>query len=127
MWVKDMAAAQAAMAAHAWTPPLLSGLVERMKREHVEKCFGQCAKAYSLISAEHLARTIGVTAAKVSEMADAAHWTTDAETGKIKYEVQGSGGSGGEIFENEFSGMIKDEKRAKLAYDYSLEAVKDFL
>ena len=51
----------------------------------------------------------------------------DEETGKIKYEVQGSGGSGGEIFENEFSGMIKDEKRAKLAYDYSLEAVKDFL
>lgn len=53
--------------------------------------------------------------------------TKDEETGKIKYEVQGSGGSGGEIFENQFSGMIQDKRRAKLVYDYSLDAVKDFL
>ena len=32
MWVKDVAAAQAAMGAYAWTPPLLSGLLERMQR-----------------------------------------------------------------------------------------------
>ena len=53
--------------------------------------------------------------------------TKDEATGKIKYEVQGSGGSGGEIFENQFSGMIQDKRRAKLVYDYSLDAVKDFL
>ena len=53
--------------------------------------------------------------------------TKDQETGKIKYEVQGAGGAGGDLFENEFSGMIKDVRRAKLAYDYSLDAVKDFL
>ena len=34
---------------------------------------------------------------------------------------------GGEIFENQFSGMIKDERRAKLSYDYSMDAVRDFL
>ena len=37
------------------------------------------------------------------------------------------GGAGGDIFENEFSGMIKDERRAKLVWDYSLDAVRDFL
>ena len=31
------------------------------------------------------------------------------------------------IFENEFSGMITDERRSKLMYDYSMEAVKDYL
>jgi len=35
--------------------------------------------------------------------------------------------SGGEIFENEFSGMIKDERRARLAWDYSMDLVKDFM
>ena len=38
-----------------------------------------------------------------------------------------AGGAGGEIFENEFSGMITDEKVGKLAYEYSMEAVKDYL
>lgn len=37
MWVKDMAAAQAAMAGYNWTPPLLSGIVERMQREHLNR------------------------------------------------------------------------------------------
>ena len=48
----------------------------------------------------------------------------DEETGKFKYEVQGAGGAGGGaggLFENEFSGMVKDKRRAALAWDYSLE------
>ena len=45
----------------------------------------------------------------------------------MKWEVQGAGGAGGDLFENEFSGMIKDERRAKLVWDYSLDAVRDFL
>jgi len=49
------------------------------------------------------------------------------QTGEWEWQVQGAGGSGGEIFENAFSGMIKDERRAKLAYDYSMDAVRDFL
>jgi len=49
------------------------------------------------------------------------------ETGEWEWQIQGAGGSGGDIFENEFSGMIRDERRAKLAYDYSMEAVADFL
>ena len=81
MWVKDMAGAQAAMAAHAWTPPLLSGLLERMQREHLARSFAQCARAYSHISAEQLSATLGVPPAKVAALADAANWTTDAETG----------------------------------------------
>jgi len=81
MWVKDMAAAQVAMGGFAWTPPLLAELVARMQREHLERSFAQCARAYSLISAEHLASTLGAPVGKIAQMADAACWTTDAETG----------------------------------------------
>jgi len=51
----------------------------------------------------------------------------DKETGDWVVQVQGAGGSGGDIFENEFSGMIKDERRARLAWDYSMEQVRDYL
>jgi len=50
-----------------------------------------------------------------------------AEGGGAKVEMQGAGGAGGEIFENEFSGMIRDDRRAALAWDYSMAAVGDFL
>ena len=39
----------------------------------------------------------------------------------------GSGGGEAAIFENAFSGMINDERRGRLMYEYSMEAVKDFL
>jgi len=51
----------------------------------------------------------------------------DKETGEWKVQIAGAGGSGGDIFENEFSGMIKDQRRAKLAWEYSMDLVKDFL
>ena len=51
----------------------------------------------------------------------------DKETGEWKWQVQGAGGAGGEIFENQFSGMIKDSRRAKLAYDYSMDLVNQYL
>jgi len=51
----------------------------------------------------------------------------DKETGKWEWQIQGAGGSGGDIFENQFSGMISDSRRAKLQYDYSMELVKDYL
>ena len=35
--------------------------------------------------------------------------------------------TGGDIFVNQFSGMIKDERRATLAYDYSMDLVQDFM
>jgi len=41
--------------------------------------------------------------------------------------VGNAGGAGGEIFENAFSGMVRDERLGALAWDYSMEAVKDFL
>jgi len=39
----------------------------------------------------------------------------------------GAGGAGGAIFENEFSGMVSDEATGKLAFDYSMDAVRDYL
>jgi len=48
--------------------------------------------------------------------------------GSAQYMGDGNaGGSGGEIFENNFSSMVNDEKTRKLAYEYSMEAVKKFL
>lgn len=81
LWVSDAAAAQAAMVAHVWSPPLVSGLVTRLQREHLQRSFRQFAKAYSIISGEALAKALGVPVATVHEMANAANWTTDAESG----------------------------------------------
>merc|ERR1719160_1749114 len=49
------------------------------------------------------------------------------DTGKWEWQLQGAGGSGGEIFENQFSSMINDPRRAKLQYDYCMNLVKDYL
>merc|ERR1719353_1554733 len=46
------------------------------------------------------------------------------ETGKWEWQLQGAGGSGGEIFENQFSSMINDPRRAGLQYDYCMNLVK---
>jgi protochlorophyllide reductase len=48
-------------------------------------------------------------------------------TGKWEWQLQGAGGSGGDIFENQFSSMINDPRRAKLQYDYCMNLVKDYL
>ena len=54
-------------------------------------------------------------------------WNGSAKQFAINAKKYGAGGAGGEIFENEFSGMIVDEERGRLAYEYSMEAVKDYL
>jgi protochlorophyllide reductase len=41
--------------------------------------------------------------------------------------VVGAGGAGGELFENRPSGAVKDEKKGKQLWDYSMAAVQDFL
>ena len=41
--------------------------------------------------------------------------------------VGNAGGSGGDIFENEFAGMVMDERLGELSWDYSMAAVKDYL
>jgi len=46
---------------------------------------------------------------------------------KFRTGAGGAGGGSAAIFENEFSGMISDARRGKLAYEYSMEAVRDFL
>jgi len=48
--------------------------------------------------------------------------------GDAKYMgVGNAGGSGGDIFENSFSGMVNDEQLGELSWEYSMAAVKDFL
>jgi len=48
--------------------------------------------------------------------------------GDAKYMgVGNAGGSGGDIFENEFAGMVRDEELGKLCWDYSMDAVKAYL
>jgi protochlorophyllide reductase len=49
------------------------------------------------------------------------------QPGEVNVGAGGSGGGGEAIFENEFSTMVNDEKTGKLAWDYSMEAVKKFL
>jgi protochlorophyllide reductase len=52
--------------------------------------------------------------------------SVETDEGVLRAKV-GAGGAGGEIFENEFSGMITDEEVGRLAYEYSMELVKDYL
>ena len=54
-------------------------------------------------------------------------WNGNAQQIAVNAKKAGAGGSGGEIFENEFSGMINDERLAAMSYDYSMQAVKKFL
>jgi len=49
------------------------------------------------------------------------------KTGQWECQLQGAGGAGGKVFENEFSSMIKDPRRAKLQYDYCMDLVKEYL
>jgi len=49
------------------------------------------------------------------------------ETGEYEWQIMGAGGSGGDIFENQFSGMISDSRRAALQYDLCMDLVKDYL
>merc|ERR1719387_1901986 len=54
---------------------------------------------------------------------------TDTTSGKpkTKWEVRGAGGSGGQIEEIPLSGMNRDQRRAGLAWEYSMDLVQDFL
>merc|ERR1719426_709454 len=49
------------------------------------------------------------------------------KTGKWEWQLQGAGGAGGHVFENQFSSMINDSRRAKMQYDYCMDLVKDYL
>ena len=54
-------------------------------------------------------------------------WNGSAKQFAINAKKYGAGGSGGEIFENEFSGMVNDQQKRDLCWEYSMEAVKDYL
>eukprot|EP00316_Scyphosphaera_apsteinii_P012106 CAMPEP_0119301148 /NCGR_PEP_ID=MMETSP1333-20130426/2975_1 /TAXON_ID=418940 /ORGANISM="Scyphosphaera apsteinii, Strain RCC1455" /LENGTH=410 /DNA_ID=CAMNT_0007303145 /DNA_START=20 /DNA_END=1252 /DNA_ORIENTATION=- len=76
----------------------------------------QCSKSGVYWSWNGNARQFGLTTSKVK-----------TEDGKVVNQKTGAGGAGGQIFENDFSGMIIDERTGRLAFDYSMDAVKDFL
>jgi len=81
MWVKDHALTQSAITGFSWSPPLMGMLMERLQREHLKRCFEDSVRAYSVVSAASLSRTLGVPVETVHQMANAAGWTTDAESG----------------------------------------------
>ena len=81
MWRKDHGATVAAIGGFAWSAPLLAMLMERLRAELLERAFRRCVGAYSLVSAANLAANLGVPEQKIHEMAAAAGWTTDAESG----------------------------------------------
>jgi len=47
----------------------------------------------------------------------------DDETGKVKGEVGGAGGAGGDIFENQWSNEVTNQAKSSKAWDLSLRAV----
>jgi len=47
----------------------------------------------------------------------------DDETGKVKWEVGGAGGAGGDIFENQWSNEVTNQAKSSKAWDLSLRAV----
>ena len=70
---------------------------------------------------ERLAQVIEADVTKKSGI----YWSWN---GNAQYMgVGNAGGSGGDIFENDFAGMIKEERLGELAWDYSMAAVKDYL
>ena len=77
-------------------------------------------------------RHVGILYPDCAALAELAHHArpprTQVETEDgVVFQKAGAGGAGGEIFENEFSGMITDEEKGRLAYEYSMEAVRDYL
>jgi len=54
-------------------------------------------------------------------------WNGNAQQIAVNAKGAGAGGAGGEIFQNEFSGMITDESTGQRAFDYSMEAVTPYL
>ena len=81
MWSKDHAGTQSAITGFSWSPPLHDRAHERLQREHLSRYFTHAVRAYSLVTAESLASTLGVPLDTVHQMASAAGWTTDAESG----------------------------------------------
>ena len=58
MWTKDHAGVQAALAAFAWSPPLIGALMARLQGEQLGAAFQQY-QAYSLVSAAKLSAGLG--------------------------------------------------------------------
>ena len=56
------------------------------------------------------------------------YWSWNGNAKAFGKGNAGGGGGGGEsAFENDFSGMITDEVKGRLAYEYSMDAVREYL
>lgn len=70
---------------------------------------------------ERLAQTVTDPRCKKSGV----YWSWGGDAAKLG--KGNAGGAGGEMFENTFSMMVSDDSLGELAYQYSMDAVQDFL
>jgi len=84
MWQEDHAGVQAALAAHAWSPPLVERLAAALRRQCVEAAFRKIGMAYASILPESLAAKLGVPLQTVQELATEHGWTVDIATGALR-------------------------------------------
>ena len=71
-------------AAFAWSDPFVAPLMASLQAQYLQRIFTQLGVAYATVSAESLAAKLGVPAARVRELANAAGWTADAVSGAYK-------------------------------------------
>lgn len=56
------------------------------------------------------------------------YWSWNGDASQVGIgSGKGAGGAGGEMFENTFAPMISDPENGKRAFEYSMQAVKDYL
>lgn len=84
MWRHKHAEVHAKAAAFAWSSPFVAPLMATLQAQYLQRVFTQLGVAYATVSAESLANKLGVPAARVHELANAAGWTADAVSGAYK-------------------------------------------
>ena len=84
MWQQKHAEVHAKAAAFAWSAPFVAPLVGTLQAQYLQTTFTQLGVAYATVTAETLSAKLGVPAAKVHELANAAGWTADAVSGAYK-------------------------------------------
>ena len=84
MWQHKHAEVHAKAAAFAWSSPFVAPLMATLQAQYLQRIFAQLGVAYATVSAQSLATKLGVPAARVHELANAAGWTADAVSGAYK-------------------------------------------
>jgi len=80
-WQKQPAGVQQALRAYSWSQPLVASLASKLQEDVLDATFKAIGAAYSLISVPVLAQSLGVPEATAHELAGAAGWRLNAESG----------------------------------------------